>query len=211
MMHRMNEPMSDRAKIPPAALRNRGPILDELRPRLPATGLVLEIASGSGLHAQFVAAAIPGLQWQPTDPDPDALARIAAARARSGLANLLPPLRLDAAEPASWPVARADAIVNINMIHISPWTATQGLMEGAARLLPPDGMLFLYGPYIEPDVETLPGNLAFDLDLKARNPTWGLRDLAAVKALAAHHGLRFAERIAMPANNLVVIFRKAAP
>ena len=211
MMHGMNEPMSDGAKIPPAALRNRGPILDELRPRLPATGLVLEIASGSGLHAQFVAAAIPGLQWQPTDPDPDALARIAAARARSGLPNLLPPLRLDAAEPASWPVARADAIVNINMIHISPWAATQGLMEGAARLLPPDGMLFLYGPYIEPDVETLPGNLAFDLDLKARNPAWGLRDLADVKALAAHHGLRFAERIAMPANNLVVIFRKAAP
>jgi hypothetical protein len=196
------------ARTSPSTARNRGPILEVLRPRLPAQGLVLEIAAGAGEHAVYNAAALPGLQWQPTDPDPEALASIAAWRAHAGLPNLLPPLRLDAAASDTWPVAQAAAIVNINMVHISPWAATQGLMAGAARLLPARANLFLYGPYIERDVETAPSNLAFDQSLKSRNPAWGIRHLDNVAALAAQHGLALAERIAMPANNLVVIFQK---
>lgn len=179
-----------------------------MRPHLPSRGLVLEIASGAGEHAAFNAAALPHLQWQPTDPDPEALASIAAWRDHAGAANLLPPLTLDAALPETWPVRRADAVVNINMIHISPWAATQGLMAGAGRVLPSGGVLFVYGPYLERDVETAPSNLAFDASLKARNPAWGIRDLAAVAALAAGHGLALIERIAMPANNLSLVFRK---
>jgi Protein of unknown function (DUF938) len=210
MLGRMTEMLPPGARTSPATARNRDPILAVLKTRLPARGLVLEIAAGAGEHAWFNAAALPGLQWQPTDPDPEALASIAAWRAQAGLPNLLAPLRLDAADPGAWPVARADAIVNINMIHISPWAATEGLMAGAGRLLPEGGGLFLYGPYIEPKVETALSNLGFDRDLKARNPAWGLRRTDAVKALAARQGLEFAERVAMPANNLVLIFRKAA-
>jgi len=196
------------ARTSPSTARNRDPILEVLRPRLPAQGLVLEIAAGAGEHAVYNAAALPGLQWQPTDPDPEALASIAAWRAHAGLPNLLPPLRLDAAASDTWPVAQAAAIVNINMVHISPWAATQGLMAGAARLLPARANLFLYGPYIERDVETSPSNLAFDQSLKSRSPAWGIRHLDDVAALAAKHGLALAERIAMPANNLVLIFQK---
>ena len=192
----------------PSTARNREPILAVLKNHLPASGLVLEIAAGAGEHAVHNAAALPHLHWQPTDPSPEARASIAAWREQAGLPNLLPPLALDAADPESWPVERADAIVNINMIHISPWGATQGLMTGAGRLLPSGGVLFLYGPYIEAGVETAPSNLAFDLDLKRRNPAWGLRHLDAVAALAALHGLELSERIGMPANNLSVIFRK---
>jgi SAM-dependent methyltransferase len=200
--------MTDPRRTSPATARNRGPILAVLQPRLPAQGLVLEIAAGAGEHAAYNAAALPGLQWQPTDPDPEALASIAGWRAHGALPNLLPPLCLDAAAPDTWPVPRADAIVNINMLHISPWAASQGLMAGAARLLPPGANLFLYGPYIERDVETAPSNLAFDQSLKSRNPAWGLRHLDDISALAAQHGLALAERIAMPANNLVLMFQK---
>ena len=196
------------ARTAPSTARNRDPILSVLKPRLPNRGVVLEIAAGAGEHAVYNAAAFPNLQWQPTDPDPDALASIAAWRAHAALPNLLPPLRLDASTPDAWPVDRADAIVNINMIHISPWAATQGLMTGAGRLLPEGGSLFLYGPYIEPGIETAPSNLLFDLDLKARNPAWGLRRLDEVAALAAQHGLELSERLSMPANNLVLIFRR---
>jgi hypothetical protein len=126
----------------------------------------------------------------------------------AGLANLAPPLVLNAAEPDGWPLDRADAIVCINMVHISSWAATQGLMVGAARVLPVGGALILYGPYIEDGVETAPSNLAFDADLKRRDPAWGLRDLADVAALAAEHGLSLAERVAMPANNLCLLFRR---
>jgi hypothetical protein len=196
------------ARTAPSTARNRDPILSVLKPRLPNSGVVLEIAAGAGEHAVYNAAALPSLQWQPTDPDPDALVSIAAWRKHAGLPNLLPPLRLDAADPDSWPITRASAIVNINMIHISPWAATEGLMTGAGRLLPAGGILFLYGPYIEPDIETAPTNLAFDLDLKARNPAWGLRHIDAVRALAAQHHLELSERVAMPANNLAFIFRK---
>jgi len=207
-------PMSNKpppaARTSPSTARNRGPILSVLKPRLPESGLVLEIAAGAGEHAVYNAAALPGLEWLPTDPDPEALASIAAWRDHADLPNLLPPLRLDAADPENWPVQRADAIVNINMIHISPWSATEGLMAGAGRLLPTGGPLILYGPYIERGVETAPSNLAFDQSLKARNPAWGIRHLDEVMALATQHGLEFAEQIAMPANNLVLVFRRTS-
>jgi len=205
----MTHPLPAGARTSPATARNRDPILEVLRPRLPKSGVVLEIAAGAGEHAAYLAAALPGLLWRPTDADSEALASIAAWRAHAGAPNLLPPLWLDASDPDTWPVDRADAVVNINMIHISPWAATEGLMTGAGRLAPPGGLLFLYGPFIEPDIETAPSNVAFDLDLRRRDPAWGLRRLGAVTALAARHGLVLAERIAMPANNLALFFRKA--
>ncbi|MDB5449841.1 MAG: hypothetical protein JWQ52_969 [Phenylobacterium sp.] len=197
------------ARVSPSTARNREPILRALKPRLPSRGLVLEIAAGAGEHAAYNAAALPHLQWRPTDADAEALASIAAWRDHAGLPNLLPPLPLDASSPDTWAVDSADAVVNINMIHISPWSATEGLMAGAGRLLPAGGVLFLYGPYIERDVETVPSNLAFDASLRRRNPAWGIRRLDEVAALAAAHGLELSERIAMPANNLSLIFRKA--
>jgi len=204
----MLEALPPGARISPSIARNRGPIFSILQPRLPIAGLLLEIAAGTGEHAVYGATALPGLQWQPTDPDPEAVASIDAWRRHTGLSNLLPPLQLDAAEPDTWAVSQADAIVNINMIHISPWAAAQGLMKGASQLLPAEGKLFLYGPYMERDVVTAPSNLDFDSSLKNRNPNWGIRHLDDVSALASQHGLVLAERIATPANNLVVIFRK---
>ena len=196
------------AHAAPSTARNRQPILDVLRPRLPPVARVLEVASGAGEHAMFVAEALPGVTWQPTDRDDEALISIAAWGAVSGLVNIAAPLRLDAADPASWPAGPFEAVVCINMIHISPWAATQGLMAGAARVLTPGGRLILYGPYLEAGVDTAAGNLSFNESLKSRDPAWGLRDLADVTALAAAHGLTFAERIAMPANNLMVLFEK---
>ena len=204
----MPEPLSPAARVSPSTARNREPILQVLRSHLPDVGLVLEIAAGAGEHAVYNAAALPHLQWLPTDPDDDALASIAAWREHAGLPNLAPPLRLDASKPQAWPVERADAVVNINMIHISPWSATQGLMEGAGRVLPLGGVLYLYGPYIERDVETAASNLEFDASLKRRNPGWGIRSLDEVTALAAAQGLALEKRIAMPANNLSLVFRK---
>lgn len=197
------------AWVSPATARNRGPILEVLKSRLPAHGLVLEIAAGAGEHAVFSAAAFPALRWLPTDADPGALASIAAWRQHVRPPNLLAPLRLDASEPDGWPVEQADAVVCINMIHISPWSATAGLMTGAARILPPGGAVFLYGPFIQSDVETAPSNLDFDRSLRARNPEWGVRRLDDVAALAAGQGLALCERVAMPANNLTLVLRKA--
>jgi hypothetical protein len=196
------------AMVSPSVARNRGVILEVLEPHLPSRGLVLEIASGTGEHAIYNAAACPGLLWQATDPDPAAIASIAAWRNHTALPNVLPPLVLDASGPETWAVAAADAVVNINMIHISPWSATQGLMSGAGRLLPKNGLLFLYGPFLERDVETAPSNLAFDRSLRERNAAWGIRQLDEVSALGARHGLSLSRRIAMPANNLSLIFRK---
>ncbi|NEX93860.1 DUF938 domain-containing protein [Caulobacter sp. 17J65-9] len=204
----MTDAPASAALSSPAALRNREPILEVLRSVLPASGLVLHVAEGTGEHAAYFAAGLPGLNFQPTDPDPTARASIEAWREASGLSNLRPPLPLDAAAPDTWPVGHADAVVCINMVHISPWAATEGLMAGAARVLPVGGLLYLYGPYLEADVETAPSNLAFDQSLKSRDPAWGLRDLAEVKALAASHGLAFTRRVEMPANNLSVLFRK---
>jgi len=196
------------ARTSPSTARNRAPILEVLRRRLPSGATVVEIASGAGEHAAFFAQAMPQVRWRPTDPDADARASIAAWRAAAGLPNLDAPVALDAADPASWPTAPADAVVCINMIHISPWAATEGLMAGAGRLLPAGGQLLIYGPFLEADVTTAPSNLAFDESLRSRNAAWGLRRLEAVIALANAHGLRLAERIAMPADNLMVAFKK---
>jgi len=197
------------ARTSPSTARNREPILRVLEPRLPAGARVLEVASGAGEHAMFLARALPLVRWRPTDRDPDARASIAAWRAAADLPNLEAPLALDASDPEAWPDLPADAVVCINMIHIAPWAATEGLMTGAGRRLPAGGRLFLYGPFIEADIPTAPSNLAFDESLRARDPAWGLRRLEDVIALARRHDLRLAERIAMPANNLTVVFEKA--
>ncbi len=203
----MTKSHSDAALSSPSVARNRDPILEVIRRVLPRTGTILEIASGTGEHAVHFAAALSPLTWQPTDQEEHALSSIAAHRAASGLPNLLAPLRLDAATP-DWPMERADAVVAINMIHISPWRATQGLMAGAGRILPPGGVLFLYGAYKENGAHTAPSNEAFDQNLRSRNPEWGIRDLEEVVELAGNHGLEFVERIPMPANNLSVVFRR---
>jgi len=200
-------PSSQDALASPSVARNRDPILTVLRRVLPPAGTVLEIASGTGEHAMYFAAALPHLTWQPSDQDAQALRSIAAHRAILGLPNLLAPLALDAAAP-EWPVARVDAVVAINMVHISPWRATQGLMGGAGRVLAPGGVLYLYGAYRENGVHTAPSNEAFDVDLRQRNPDWGIRDLEEVVKLAGAHGLELAERIPMPANNLSLVFRR---
>jgi SAM-dependent methyltransferase len=191
----------------PATERNRDAIADVLREVLPDTGLLLEVAAGTGEHAAYLAPLFPGLLWQPSDPEPDALTSIEAWQADSHAANLLPPIFLDAAA-LTWPVESADAILCVNMVHISPWSATEGLMRGAARLLSPGGPLLLYGPYRRAGVETAPSNEAFDASLKARDPAWGLRDLEAVQAEAAAQGLGFERLYDMPANNLTLVFRR---
>ena len=191
----------------PAAERNREPIAEVLREVLPERGLLLEIAAGTGEHAAFLAPLFPQLRWQPSDPDPGALGSIEAWQADSSADNLLPPVFLDAAS-GTWPLDAADAILCINMVHISPWATMEGLMRGAARLLPPGGPLILYGPYRRAGVATAPSNEAFDASLKARNPAWGLRDLQAVQEEAAGQGLAFHRLYEMPANNLTVVFRR---
>jgi SAM-dependent methyltransferase len=202
--------MSEDRRSAPHVARNAEPIADVLRDLLPPRGLVLEVASGTGEHSLHFAQAFPKLLWQPSDPEPAALRSIEAWRAESGRFNLLPAVSLDA-RAADWPVVEADAILCINMIHISPWSATAGLMRGAGRLLGEGGLLYLYGPYRRADVETAPSNEAFDESLKARDPEWGLRDLEAVAAEAAKHGLVLDTVVEMPANNISAIFRKIAP
>jgi hypothetical protein len=191
----------------PATERNREPIGEVLRELLPDRGLVLEIASGTGEHSVHFASLFPRLLWQPSDSEPAALRSIQAWRDEAGLFNLLPPVSLDV-RAAQWAVTEADAILCINMVHISPWSATVGLMRGAALLLPPGSPLYLYGPYFHDDVETAPSNLAFDSDLRARNPEWGVRRLEAVVAEAQVQGFGLDRVVPMPANNLSVILRK---
>lgn len=199
--------MADDRRSAPHVARNADPIAEVLRSILPERGLVLEIASGSGEHVLHFARTVPDLVWQPSDPDPAALRSIHAWRAEAGLPNLLPPLSLDA-RAAQWPVDRADAILAINMVHISPWTATRGLIRGAARLLGQGAPFYLYGAYLQADVETAPSNRAFDESLRARNPEWGVRDLEAVVAEADANGLALETVVPMPANNLSVVFRR---
>lgn len=193
----------------PSAERNREPLLPVLREVLPAQGTVLEVASGTGQHAVFFARAFPGLVWQPTDLAPENLESIEAWRADEGTPNLRPPLVLDASA-ATWPLESADALVCINMVHISPWEATQGLLRGAARVLTPSGPLVLYGAYFIEGRPTAPGNLAFDASLRARNPAWGVRELGAVTAEARTHGLELERVVDMPNNNFTVVFRQRA-
>ena len=201
--------------LPPEALtsesvsRNRDPILKVLRRALPRSGTVLEIASGTGEHAVHFAAALPDLVWQPTDRDNDALRSIAAHRRVAALANLRSPITLDVSRPP-WPALRADAVVAINMVHIAPWHATEGLLALCDQTLAPSGALFLYGPYLESGVPLAPSNAAFDASLRERDSAWGLRDLDVVRDLATRHGFDLVERIVMPANNLGLVFKRSA-
>lgn len=200
----------DARRSAPAALRNREPIADVLSEWLPQSGLVLEIASGTGEHSTFLAERFPALDWQPSDVHDSALRSIAAWRADVGLPNLRPPIELDASS-RSWPIESSAAVLNINMVHISPWTSALGLLDGAARVLSAGGVLILYGPWLSDRIETAPGNVDFDADLRRRDPAWGLRKLEEFASEAAARNLAFVEERAMPANNRMLLFRKETP
>lgn len=191
----------------PAALRNREPIADVLAEWLLASGTVLELASGTGEHAVHFAHRFQTLDWQPSDVHPDALASIAAHRVAADLPNVLPPITIDASSP-DWPIDRADAVLSINMVHISPWTAALGLLDGAARLLSQSAPLILYGPWLQDGIHPAASNLAFDSDLKRRDPSWGLRRVEDFAVAAAERGLTLSETREMPANNLMLLFRR---
>jgi hypothetical protein len=194
----------------PSTLRNRQPILDVLDRVLPERGLVLEIASGSGEHAVFFASALPRIRWQPTDRDPEALASIEAYQSDAALTNLAPPLTLDAVSER-WPVDRADAVVSINMIHIAPFAACEGLFRGSARCLGEGAPLILYGPFGFDGSFSAPSNAAFDADLRSRNSSWGIRDLADVDRVALAAGFERALLVSLPANNHAIVFRRRSP
>jgi len=203
----MTSQAPDERRMAPATERNREPILAVLRDVLPATGTVLEVASGTGQHAVHFAGALSGLDWQPSDPDATSRHSIAAWTAHAGLTNIRPPLALDV-QRRPWGIERADAIVCINMIHISPWASTQGLFAGAEEILAKGGVLFLYGPYRRNGEHTAPTNAAFDEQLRAANADWGVRDMEAVIALGATHGLQCEAQLPMPANNFSLVFRR---
>lgn len=197
----------DARRHAPATERNREPLLAVLREALPAEGLVLEVASGTGEHAAFFAPAFPALDWQPSDPHAQSRASIDAWAEASGAPNLRPALTLDAAAP-DWPLDAAAAVLCVNMIHIAPWEAALGLLDGAARLLPPGGPLILYGPFRRGGAHTAPSNERFDAALRGQDPRWGIRDLDEVERKAAARGLVLERAVEMPANNLTVVFRK---
>ena len=198
----------DARRSAPAALRNREPIAEVLREWLPATGLVLEIASGTGEHAIYFAERFPELVWQPSDIHAAALTSVAAWRTAAGLPNLREPVALDASS-ADWPVDRADAVLSINMVHISPWQSALGLLDGAARLLNPGAPLILYGPWLRAGQPPAPSNLEFDADLKRRNPAWGLRRVEDFQAAASARGFDLDATRPMPANNLMMLLRRS--
>ena len=207
----MTRPSPDLAarRMAPATERNREPILAVLRQVLPASGTVLEIASGTGQHAAHFAAALPGITWQPSDPDATWRESIAAWAVHAGTTNVLPPLALDVrAEP--WGIDAVAAIVCINMVHISPWAATEALFAGAGKRLGPGGVLYLYGPYRRDGAHTAPSNAAFDAQLRVADAEWGVRDMEAVIALGAAQGMTCDTPIPMPANNFSLVFRKPA-
>ena len=199
--------MTDHRQYAPATVRNRDFILDVLRDVLPTTGVILEIASGSGEHVVHFARNLPNLAFQPSDPEPEALLSVAAWVKAAEVRNVRAPIVLDVSQ-SPWPVASADGIICINMVHISPWEATAGLIRGAAAILPPGSPLYLYGPYKREGFAMAPSNEAFDQNLRDRNPTWGLRDLDAVAAIAQSAGFRVPMITEMPANNLSVVFRR---
>ena len=201
----------------PAAERNLEPILQTLQALLPATGRALEVASGTGQHVAGFAAALPGWTWQPSDPGADQLASIAAWTAQAGVRNVLAPVQLDV-RAARWPGEHPeenpvpwDLVYCANLLHIAPWDCCAGLVQGAARTLAPHGLLVTYGPYLEKDVPTAPGNLAFDASLRERNPAWGLRWREDVVRQAAQAGLQLNARHALPANNLLLVFTRPGP
>ena len=191
----------------PAAERNRGPILEVLRRHVPERARVLEVASGTGQHAAFFAAGLPGTCWLPSETDPGALASIAAWAEFEGASNVGEALLLDVAAE-SWSVGILDAVYCANLIHIAPWTCCIGLLRGAERHLAPGGLLFLYGPFKLDGRHTSPSNVAFDRSLRIQDPRWGVRDLRDVEALAVERGFRLVETVDMPANNLVVVFQR---
>jgi len=199
--------MSDERRSAPHVARTARPIAEVLRRILPKRGLVLEIASGSGEHALHFAREFPHLLFQPTDADRVALRSVDAWRSAEGAPNLLAPVPLDAASD-SWPVEQADAILCINMLHISPWAATEGLMRGSERVLPSGAPLYIYGAFLQHGVEPAESNSAFDRSLKARNPEWGVRTVEEVVEAAARHSLSFEELVAMPANNFSLVLRR---
>ena len=190
----------------PAAARNAEPIIEVLGRFLPADGLVVEIGSGSGQHVARFARAFPHLTWQPSDPDPSSRASIAAYTREAALDNLRGPLDLDT-RTAPWPIARADAVLTVNMVHIAPWAACTALLEGASRILPPEGVLLMYGPFQMQGRFTTESNRRFDATLRARNPEWGVRDLARIEA-AGQDAFALEATIEMPANNFSVVFRR---
>jgi hypothetical protein len=191
----------------PAALRNREPIALVLTEWLPQSGLVLEIASGTGEHIVHFAERFPALDWQPSDIHPDALTSIEGWRQDAQLPNVRPPIEIDAAS-AEWPIGRADALISINMVHISPWRSALGLLDGAARLRAPGAPLILYGPWLEEDVPPAPSNLDFDSDLRLRDPQWGLRKVEDFAAAGDERSLRLVETRHMPANNMMLLLRR---
>ena len=199
--------MTDHSQYAPATVRNRDFILDVLRDVLPTTGAILEIASGSGEHVVHFARNLPSLVFQPSDPEPDALLSVAAWMKAAEVTNVRAPIVLDASR-SLWPIASADGIICINMVHISPWDACVGLIRGAAAILPPGSPLYLYGPYKRKGFATAPSNEAFDRNLRDRNPIWGLRDLEAIAAIAQSAGFSIPDITEMPANNLSVLFRR---
>jgi hypothetical protein len=223
-------PASGVRRSAPAALRNRLPIGDVLSEWLPATGLVLEIASGTGEHASYFAERFPGLTWQPSDLHRDALMSINGWREELRLPNLLEPVLLDASS-ADWPISHVDpvlsikmhsdgregsktagnrgfdVVLNLNMVHISPWSAAIGLITGASKVLKHRGTLILYGPWLQRGVQTAPSNLAFDQQLRERDPEWGLRFVEDFELAACEHGFTLEQTRAMPANNLMLLFR----
>jgi len=196
--------MSRRMKSP-AAARNRQPILDVLSRILPERATILEVASGSGEHGLYCAEAKPGWTWQPSDPNAEARGSISAWRESAGLDNLREPLPLDVT--GIWPAGPFDAVVAINLIHISPWAVCEALMARSAERLRQGGVLYLYGPYRREGRHTAPSNEAFDADLKARDPRWGVRDLEQVVDEAQQHGFVLEQIVEMPANNLSVVLR----
>jgi len=202
--------VTDSRLVSPAADRNKQSILDVLRRVLPKSGLVLEIAAGSGQHSVHFSRALPMLTWQPSDPDAAARESIAAWAEAEALPNLMPPVALDV-RATPWPVERADAIVCINMIHISPWEATLALFAGARNILPEHGVIYLYGAYRRGGAHTAPSNEAFDGWLRAQDPAWGVRGLEEVVKVAEAETFELVETTAMPANNFSVVFRKRTP
>jgi hypothetical protein len=200
-------PASGAKRSAPAALRNREPIAEVLSEWLSSSGLVFEIASGTGEHAVYFAERFPALDWQPSDVHPSALTSIAAWRETVALPNLRPPLVLDAAA-SDWPVGQADAVLSINMVHISPWASALGLLDGARRILAAGAPLILYGPWLKDDVPTAPSNAQFDADLRLRDDRWGLRRVEDFGQAASEHGLSLVETRDMPANNLMLLLRR---
>lgn len=199
--------MTDPRRHAPATLRNRQAIAEQLKTALPASGRVLEIASGTGEHASFLAALFPQLDWQPSEPNPVLRQSIVAYGEDSGLANLAPPLDLDVTR-RPWPVEAVAAILCVNLLHIAPWAATEALMTGAAEVLPPGAPLMIYGPFMREGRHTADSNAAFDRGLRAENPAWGVREMEAVEDLAKREGLALAAATAMPANNFFLRFEK---